>query len=81
MIDNAGLTGCFMQIAIVNIGQIISGDWESPYLGGSSILVDGDLISKVGELSSQEIDGFDFLIAAGGAVAGYNRLTCSHYVR
>ena len=58
-----------MQIAIVNIGQIISGDWESPYLGGSSILVDGDLISKVGELSSQEIDGVDVLIDAGGAVA------------
>ena len=69
MIDNAGLTGCFMQIAIVNVGQIISGDWERPYLSGSSILVDGDLISKVGELSSQEIDGVDVLIDAGGAVA------------
>ncbi len=69
MDDNAGLTGCFMQIAIVNIGQIISGDWERPYSGGSSILVDGDFISKVGELSSQEIDGVDVLIDAGGAVA------------
>mgnify|MGYP000545167236 CR=1 FL=1 len=58
-----------MQIAIVNIGQIISGDWERPYSGGSSILVDGDFISKVGELSSQEIDGVDVLIDAGGAVA------------
>ena len=45
-----------MQTAIVNIGKIISGDWEHPYSDGSSILVDGGLIYKIGELSSQEIE-------------------------
>lgn len=59
----------FMQTAILNIGRIISGDWEYPYSDGSSILVDGGLISKVGELSSQEIDSCDVVIDAGGVVA------------
>ena len=58
-----------MQTAILNIGKIIAGDWEHPYSDGSSILVDGGLISKVGELSSQEIDSCDVVIDAGGAVA------------
>ena len=58
-----------MQTAILNIGKIIAGDWEYPYSDGSSILVDGGLISKVGEFSSQEIDSCDVVIDAGGAVA------------
>ena len=58
-----------MQTAILNIGKIISGDWERPYSNGSSILVYGGLISKVGELSSQEVDSCDVVIDAGGAVA------------
>ena len=69
MIDYVGFIGRFMQTAILSIGKIISGDWEHPYSNGSSILVDGGLISKVGELSSQEIDSCDVVIDAGGAVA------------
>jgi len=69
LIDYVGFIGRFMQTAILNIGKIISGDWEHPYSNGSSILVDGGLISKVGELSSQEIDSCDVVIDAGGAVA------------
>ena len=63
------LIGDIMQTAIVNIGQIISGDWQHPFAEGSSILVDGELISKVGGLTSQEIDNCDVVIDAGGAVA------------
>jgi enamidase len=69
LIDYVGFIGRFMQTAILSIGKIISGDWEHPYSDGSSILVDGGLISKVGELSSQEIDSCDVVIDAGGAVA------------
>lgn len=65
----AGFTGGIMQTAIVNIGQIISGDWQHPFAEGSSILVDGELISKVGGLTDQEIDNCDVVIDAGGAVA------------
>ena len=69
MIDYVGFIGRFMQTAILNIGKIISGDWERPYSNGSSILVYGGLISKVGELFSQEVDSCDVVIDAGGAVA------------
>jgi len=69
LIDYVGFIGRFMQTAILSIGKIISGDWEHPYSNGSSILVDGGLISKVGELSSQEVDSCDVVIDAGGAVA------------
>jgi len=69
LIDYVGFIGRFMQTAILNIGKTISGDWERPYSNGSSILVDGGLISKVGELSSQEVDSCDVVIDAGGAVA------------
>ena len=58
-----------MQTAILNIGRIISGNWEHPYSDGSAILVNGGLISKVGELSSQDIDSCDVVIDAGGVVA------------
>ena len=54
-----GFTGGIMQTSIVNIGQIISGDWQHPFTEGSSILVDGELISKVGVLTDQEIDNCD----------------------
>ena len=60
--DNVGLIGRVMQTAIANIGQTISGDWEHPFSDGSSILVDGGLIDKVGELSSQEVDSCDVVI-------------------
>ena len=46
-----------MQTAILNIDRIISGDWEHPYSDGSSILVDGGLISKVGEPNKGDTGG------------------------
>jgi enamidase len=58
-----------MQTAIINIDQIISGDWQCPFVEGASILVDGELISKVGGLSDSEIENCDVIIDAGGAVA------------
>ena len=58
-----------MQTAIINIDQIISGDWQCPFVEGASILVDGELISKVGGLSDAEIENCDVVIDAGGAVA------------
>ena len=58
-----------MQTAIINIDQIVSGDWQCPFVEGASILVDGELISKVGGLSDAEIENCDVVIDAGGAVA------------
>ncbi len=58
-----------MQTAIINIRQIVSGDWRRPFVEGDGILVKGDLISKVGRLTDAEIENCDVVIDAGGAVA------------
>ena len=58
-----------MRTAIFNIGRIISGNWRYPITPGSSILLEGERISKIGELTSSEIEGSDVIIDAGGSVA------------
>ena len=58
-----------MKTAIFNIGRIISGNWRYPITPGSSILLEGERISKIGELTSSEIEGSDVIIDAGGSVA------------
>ncbi len=58
-----------MKTAILNIGQIISGDWRCPITLGSSILLAGERIYKIGELTDSEIAGSDVIIDAGGSVA------------
>ena len=58
-----------MKTAILNIGQIVSGNWCCPITPGSSILLEGDRIHKVGELTGSEVEGSDVVIDAGGSVA------------
>ena len=58
-----------MKTAIVNIGQILSGNWRYPIKTGNSILLEGELISKVGELTGPETQDSDVIIDAGGAIA------------
>ena len=58
-----------MKTAIVNIGQIISGDWRYPITPGSSILLEGEHIYKVGEVTGSDIDNSDVMIDAGGSIA------------
>ena len=33
-----------MKLAIVNLGQIVSGNWRDPFVAGDTILTDGDRI-------------------------------------
>ena len=35
-----------MKIAIVNLGQIVSGDWRAPFVAGDTIVTDGDAIVR-----------------------------------
>ena len=42
-----------MKIAIVNLGQIVSGDWRNPFAKGDAILVDGERIVSVGAAAAQ----------------------------
>ena len=58
-----------MKTAIVNIDQIISGDWRYPITPGSSILLEGERIYKVGEVTGSDIDNSDVIIDAGGSIA------------
>ena len=58
-----------MKTAITNIGQIISGNWRYPITSGGSILLEGERIQKVGEVTGSEICNSDVIIDAGGSVA------------
>jgi enamidase len=58
-----------MKTAIVNLGQIVTGDWKSPLTGGDTILTDGDRIVSVGTAAAQAVEGADVVIDAGGMTA------------
>ena len=58
-----------MKIAIVNIGQIISGDWRNPFVPGDTVLADGDRLTSVGAASTKDVENADVVIDAGGMTA------------
>jgi enamidase len=58
-----------MKVAVVNLGQIVSGDWRDPLLAGDSIITDGDRIAQVGTASSAAVESADVVIDAGGMTA------------
>src|SRR5271155_1122143 len=58
-----------MKIAIVNLGQIVSGDWREPLLAGDTLLTDGDRIARAGTASAAEVEAADVVIDAGGMTA------------
>ena len=58
-----------MKIAIVNLGQIVSGDWQSPFVAGDTIVTDGDRVISVGSASAAEVENADVIIDAGGMTA------------
>ncbi|MEJ0049874.1 MAG: amidohydrolase family protein [Methylovirgula sp.] len=58
-----------MKTAIVNIGQIVSGDWKSPFEPGDAILCEDGIIQSVGTLSTQDVSSADVVIDADGATA------------
>lgn len=56
-----------MKTAIVNIGTIVSGDWQNPFVAADSIVMDQGRIARVGSASAAELDACDVVIDAGGA--------------
>ena len=58
-----------MKVAIVNIGQIISGDWRNPFVPGDTVLADGDRLTSVGTASTKGVENADVVIDAGGMTA------------
>ncbi len=58
-----------MKVAIVNLGEIVSGDWHSPFVAGDTIVSDGEHITLVGTADAAAIDSADVVIDAGGMTA------------
>jgi enamidase len=58
-----------MKVAIVNLGQIVSGDWHVPFAAGDTVLIEGEQIATVGSASSDAVEGADVVIDAGGMTA------------
>jgi enamidase len=58
-----------MKAAIVNLGRIVSGDWQVPFVAGDTILVEGERIVSVGTASAEAVAAADAVIDAGGMTA------------
>jgi enamidase len=58
-----------MNVAIVNIGQIVSGNWHEPFAAGDAILIDGERITSVGSASADAVSKADVVIDADGMTA------------
>jgi enamidase len=58
-----------MKVAIVNLGQIVSGDWHNPLVAGDAILIDGGRIEAVGTAAPAAVEQADVVIDAGGMTA------------
>jgi enamidase len=58
-----------MKVAIVNLGQIISGNWKEPFVSGDCILTDNGKIASVGTASSAQVEAADVVIDADGMTA------------
>ena len=58
-----------MKVAIVNLGEIVSGDWRNPFVAGDAIVTDDARIVSVGTASAAAIEGADVVIDAGGMTA------------
>jgi enamidase len=57
-----------MRLAIVNLGQIVSGNWRAPFVAGDTIIVDGEHIASVGATPA-DVDTADVVIDADGMTA------------
>jgi enamidase len=55
-----------MRVAIVNVGQIISGDWREPMVGGDAVVCEEGVITSVGTCPTAVIEAADVVIDAGG---------------
>ena len=58
-----------MKVAIVNLGQIVSGDWRAPFAAGDTIISEGERITHVGTAAAGAVEGADVVIDAGGMTA------------
>jgi enamidase len=58
-----------VKVAIVNLGQIVSGDWRAPFAAGDTIISEDDCIVVVGTATAAAVEGADVVIDADGMTA------------
>jgi len=58
-----------MKVAIVNLGQIVSGDWHAPFVPGDTVISEGGRIVSVGSAAAAAVESADVVIDAGGMTA------------
>jgi len=58
-----------VKIAIVNLGQIVSGDWRAPFVPGDTIISEGERITVVGTAAAAAVESADVVIDADGMTA------------
>ncbi len=58
-----------MRVAIVNLGEIVSGDWRAPFVAGDTVVADDGKIVSVGTASPAAVESMDVVIDAGGMTA------------
>jgi enamidase len=58
-----------MKVAIVNLGQIVSGDWRDPFAAGDTIITEGAAIRSVGTAAAAAVESADVVIDAAGMTA------------
>src|SRR5215467_7190568 len=58
-----------MKVAIVNLGQIVSGDWHAPFVPGDTIISEGGRIVSVGTAPAAAVNKSDVVIDADGMTA------------
>src|SRR5215204_3832140 len=58
-----------MRVAIVNLGQIVSGDWRNPFASGDTIITEDERITSVGTAAAGAAESADVVIDAGGMTA------------
>src|SRR5262249_46428717 len=58
-----------MKVAIVNLGQIVSGDWRDPFARGDTILIEGERIAAIGAAPVGAVETADVVVDAGGMTA------------
>lgn len=55
-----------MRVAVTNIGQIVSGDWQKLRLQGDTVICADGLITSVGTGSARDVEAADVVIDAAG---------------
>ena len=56
-----------MRLAIVNIGTLVTGDWQKPFVAADTVIAEGGKILSVGTSGAAEVEACETIIDAGGA--------------